>query len=294
MNLSLAELQERAEIAWSWLESCEICPRLCRVNRLAGEQGRCRAGAELLVSSVFPHFGEESCLVGAGGSGTVFLSSCNLRCSFCQNYDISQAGEGRGISFDGLASALLELQRVGCHNVNFVTPTHFTPQLLRVLTQAVRKGLQLPIVWNTSGYERVETLRLLEGIVDIYMPDFKFWKSATARELARAPDYPQTAKAALKEMHRQVGDLVVDGSGIARRGLLVRHLVMPEGVEESAEIMRYLATEISPHTFVNVMAQYRPCGRIKPGERWARRITAGEYREALRHAKEAGLTRLAD
>ncbi len=293
MKIPVEGIRQRATRAWALLERCEICPRLCRVNRLAGEAGRCRAGSRLLISSSFAHFGEESCLVGSHGSGTIFFTSCNLRCSFCQNYEISQATGGSHISFSQLADLMLELQSAGCHNINLVTPTHFTPHILRSIAIAAEAGLNVPIVWNTSGYERVETLRLLDGIVDIYMPDFKFWDSVKARRLARAPDYPEVARAALQEIHQQVGDLVINSAGVAERGLLVRHLVMPEATNETKEIAKFLASQVSPETFVNIMPQYRPCGEVDPSGPLGRRLTLTEYNEALAAAARAGIHRLA-
>ncbi len=283
---------ERIEPAFKILESCSVCPRNCRVNRLKGERGTCRAGHFPEVSSYSPHFGEERPLVGVGGSGTIFLSLCNLRCSFCQNYSISHLGEGREVSFDRLARMMVELQRLGCHNINFVTPTHFVPQILKALPLAIDAGLRVPLVYNTSGYDAVETLELLDGIVDIYMPDFKFATAAPAAEYCNAPDYPEAARRAIKEMHRQVGDLVLDQNGIARRGLLVRHLVLPEGLAGTREAMRFLATKISRNTYVNIMDQYYPCGEASPRSPLGRRITREEYEEAVQAAKEEGITRL--
>jgi putative pyruvate formate lyase activating enzyme len=285
-------LQRAAKLKES-LACCTICPRRCRVDRLAGELGRCGLGAALKVSSIFPHFGEERELVGAGGSGTVFLASCNLRCSFCQNYDISHLRHGSELSPAQLAKAMLELERLGCHNINFVTPTHLTPQIVEALGLAREWGLAVPVVWNTSGYESVETLRWLKGIVDIYMPDFKFWESHVAAQLADAPDYPEVARQALKEMHEQVGDLVIDKRGAAQRGLLVRHLVMPGSLSETRSIMRFIAREISPDTFVNLMPQYYPCGTVDRRGPLGRRLTREEYEQAVREARQEGIWRLA-
>lgn len=285
-------LPERIELAFKLLENCCVCPRNCRVNRLKGERGICRAGYFPEVSSHSPHFGEERPLVGAGGSGTIFLTHCNLRCSFCQNYSISHLGEGREVSFDRLARMMIELQRLGCHNINFVTPTHFVPQILKALALAIEAGLRIPLVYNSSGYDAVETLALLDGIVDIYMPDIKFATAAPAAEYCDAANYPEVARLAIKEMHRQVGDLVLDRNGIARRGLLVRHLVLPEGLAGTREAMRFLAAEISRNTYVNIMDQYYPCGEVLPSSALGRRITMEEYEEAVRAAKEEGITRL--
>lgn len=285
-------LPERIERAFALLESCTLCPRRCRVNRLKGELGTCRAGSMPEVSSYSPHFGEERPLVGLRGSGTIFLTNCNLRCSFCQNYSISHRGEGREVSFDQLARMMMELQDLGCHNINFVTPTHYVPQILKALPGAIEQGLRIPLVYNSSGYDSVASLKLLDGIFDIYMPDFKFARSGPAQEYCEATDYPDVARSAIKEMHRQVGDLVLDERGIARRGLLVRHLVLPEGLAGTDEVMRFLAAEISPRTYINIMDQYFPCGDIPPRSSLGRRITGEEYEEALDLARAAGLTRL--
>lgn len=256
------ELAARAAAARERLSCCTLCPRHCRVNRLADERGFCHTGAQAEVAGYGPHFGEESVLVGMGGSGTIFLAHCNLGCVFCQNYEISHLGEGVATPPGQLAAMMVSLQKQGCHNINFVTPSHVVPQLLDALIVAIDRGLTVPLVYNTGAYDEVETLRLLDGVVDIYMPDFKFWAEASAARFCRAADYPEMARLAIAEMHRQVGDLVIDAHGIARRGLLVRHLVMPEGLAETGKIMHFLAQEISPATYVNVMGQYRPCGQI--------------------------------
>ena len=292
--LASGELAKRAETAWGRLAECRLCPRDCGVNRLQGKRGRCGIGAKARVSSFGPHFGEEDVLVGSGGSGTIFLTSCSLLCNFCQNYDISHmAANGEEMDDGELAAVMLGLARRGCHNINFVTPTHAVPQILRALVVAAEKGLDVPLVYNSSGYDRVETLRLLDGVFDIYMPDFKFWDPAVAADLCDAPDYPEAARAALEEMHRQVGVLATGEDGVARRGVLVRHLVMPEGLAGTAEAMRFLAERLSPETFVNVMAQYRPYASAHTDPRMDRRITPEEYREALDAASRAGLKRVA-
>ncbi len=283
---------ERIKKALTLLESCAVCPRNCRVNRIKGEKGTCRAGSLPEVASYAPHFGEERPLVGTNGSGTIFLTHCNLRCRFCQNFSISHGGEGREVSFERLGRMMIELQRIGCHNINFVTPTHYVPQILGALPSAVKAGLRVPLVYNSSGYDSVETLALLDGIFDIYMPDFKFASAAPAEEYCDASDYPEIARRAIKEMHRQVGDLVLDERGIALRGLLVRHLVLPEGLAGTPEVARFLAAEISPNTYLNIMDQYHPCGDIPPRSPLGRRITREEYEDAVAVAKEAGLTRL--
>lgn len=288
------ELARRVERARAALACCECCPRCCRVNRLEGERGVCRTGEQAVVASYNAHFGEEASLVGAGGSGTIFFSHCNLGCLFCQNYEISHLGEGIEMSAGQLAAVMVSLQKQGCHNINLVTPSHVVPQILAALPLAIDHGLTVPLVYNSSGYDTLETLRLLDGVVDIYMPDFKFWSEDSARSYSKAPDYPERARKAVAEMHRQVGDLVLDTQGIARRGLLVRHLVMPGGLDETGAILRFLAEEISPATYVNVMEQYRPCGRAAEVPPIDRPLSHQEYEEAVRLAREAGLTRLDD
>ena len=246
------ELEGRIETALGMLEDCSVCPRRCGVNRLEGEKGTCLSGLYPEVSSYSPHFGEEQPLVGVHGSGTVFFTHCNLGCSFCQNYDISHLGKGREISFEGLAQIMLDLQSQGCHNINFVSPSHFSPQILKALPIAIDKGLNVPLVYNTGGYDSVETLKLLDGVFDIYMPDYKYMDPSTAELLSQASDYPDRVKEALKEMFRQVGDLILNESGIALRGLLVRHLVLPQRLAGTAEAMQYLAQKISLNTYINI------------------------------------------
>jgi putative pyruvate formate lyase activating enzyme len=287
------ELAERARKAVDWLADCAMCGRQCHVDRqhAAEPKGYCRTGREAWVSSYFAHHGEENCLRGTRGSGTIFFSHCNLRCIFCQNYDISWLGEGRPTDADQLADMMLQLEAQGCHNINLVTPSHVVPQFLEALCLAAERGLALPIVYNTGGYDSLESLALLDGVVDIYMPDFKFWDPAVARQLANAPDYRDVACRAVKEMHRQVGDLAVDERGLARRGLLVRHLVMPGGLAGTREVMRFLAREISPNTFVNIMPQYRPEGRASRYREIDRPLTPAEWREAVAAARQEGLSR---
>jgi len=285
-------LEERVAQAQEILKSCRLCPRECQVNRLAGEKGYCGTGAQAVVSSYSPHFGEEDPLVGRGGSGTIFFTHCNLLCLFCQNYEISHLGEGQEVSADRLAKFMLTLQEMGCHNINFVTPTHVVPQILSALVLAIGGGLRIPLVYNTGGYDSLETLKILDGLVDIYMPDLKFMDGEVAYKFCRARDYPQRAKEAIKEMHRQVGDLIINEKGLAERGLLVRHLVMPGGLAGTREAMRFLAQEISPNTYVNIMAQYRPCGEAAKYPPLNRRITQAEYDEALAIAQEEGIHRL--
>jgi len=274
------------------LRSCDICPRLCRVDRTKGERGVCRVGTRAIVASFGPHYGEESPLVGHNGSGTVFFSGCPLRCVFCQNYGISHLLEGEEVSADRLASIFLSVQRMGCHNLNLVTPTHVTPQIVEALDVAAGKGFVLPVVYNCGGYERAETLRELSGIVDIYMPDLKFLTASRAARYCAAPDYPEVAREALREMKRQVGPLVVDRNGIALRGLLVRHLVMPGDASSTREAIDFLAEEIGADTYLNLMDQYRPCGRALEYPEIARRISGKEWGEAHDYARSRGLTRL--
>jgi len=293
--LESGELGRRAHEAVQALADCTCCPRQCHADRREEECPRayCHTGRLALVSSAFPHHGEEDCLRGRAGSGTIFFSQCNLRCVFCQNFDISWEGHGRPVSAEQLADQMLRLQELGCHNINLVTPSHVVPQILEALLVAAKRGLRLPLVYNTSGYDRLETLRWLDGIVDIYMPDFKFWNPETAQELAKAADYPEVARAAIKKMHRQVGDLVIDEHGLARRGLLVRHLVMPGGLDETCQILRFLAQEVSPNTFVNVMPQYRPEGLASQYPTIARPLKRSEFQAAVAIAREEDFGRLA-
>ncbi|MFP5213106.1 MAG: radical SAM protein [Acidobacteriota bacterium] len=285
-------LAEAARLARERLAECTLCPRLCRVDRLSGETGYCRMGRHAVVASYGPHFGEEKPLVGRRGSGTIFFSYCNLFCLFCQNEDISHGGEGTEITAETLAAVMLDLQAQGCHNINFVTPSHVIAQILEALLIAVEGGLTVPLVYNCGGYERVSSLRLLEGIVDIYMPDFKFWDPEAASRLCGASDYPERARRALVEMHRQVGLLETDRSGVARRGLLVRHLVMPGRLAGTESVARFIAGEISPDTYVNIMSQYHPCGEAVGKPLIGRAISTDEFEEALRAARKSGLRRL--
>ena len=285
------ELEQRAKAAERLLEACRVCPRECLVQRLQGETGVCGVADQAMVSSYGPHFGEERPLVGVGGSGTIFLAHCNLCCVFCQNFEISQQDGGRIVSTRELAGMMLDLQRTGCHNINFVTPTHQVPQILRALPIAVDGGLRVPLVYNCGGYESLETLRLLNGVVDIYMPDFKYADVGVAKRYSKVENYPEVAKAAFREMHRQVGDLTMDGRGTARRGLLVRHLVLPNDLAGTGEVVRFLA-DLSKDTYVNIMDQYKPCYRAHEYPPLTRRPTREEFEEALRLAREAGLHRL--
>lgn len=285
------ELLARARQAVKELAHCRVCPRHCEVNRLADETAVCKTGRYAQVSSYFPHRGEEDCLRGWHGSGTIFFNMCNLKCVFCQNFDISQAHRGQEVGPDELAAMMLALQEAGCHNINFVTPEHVVPQVLEALVIAVEAGLRLPIVYNTSAYDSMESLRLLDGVVDIYMPDFKFWSDDLAAKYLKARDYPATARQVIKEMHRQVGVLKFDQHGLAKRGVLVRHLVMPGMLEETRQILTFLAREVSPDTYVNVMAQYYPAGRVSE-TRYAeinRRLRPDEFRQAVQIAGELGL-----
>jgi putative pyruvate formate lyase activating enzyme len=288
----LGLLTAKIAAAYDILSQCNLCPRNCLVDRHHGERGVCRTGDQPVVSSYSPHFGEEDPLVGQHGSGTIFLTHCNLYCIFCQNYEISHGGEGEEVSIPDLAAMMLLLQKRGCHNINFVTPSHQVYQILAALPQAIEGGLHVPLVYNTGGYDAVETLRLLDGVVDIYMPDLKFWDSQIAKDLCQAEDYPEIARQALKEMHRQVGDLAMDEAGVAQRGLLVRHLVLPDGLAGTREIMKFLAREVSPDTYVNVMGQYRPCGRASEHPALRKFLTGPEHEQAQQMAREAGLTRL--
>ncbi len=284
-------LKERAERLYGELRDCTLCPRQCHADRLSGDLGTCRTGELAGVSSYTPHFGEESPISGIHGSGTIFFTHCNLLCNFCQNYDISHEGRGQPVMPGELADMMLTLQAMGCHNINFVTPSHVVPQILQSLILAVEGGLHIPLVYNTGGYDLVPTLEQLDGIVDIYMPDFKFWNREIAKETCAAPDYSDYARSAVAEMHRQVGDLVLNDSGIAERGLLIRHLVMPKGLAGTRQIMEFLSREISPGTYVNIMPQYRPCGKAWDHPSLRRPISLEEYREALQEASRAGITR---
>ncbi|MGE5585571.1 MAG: radical SAM protein [Bacillota bacterium] len=286
-------LAARKDHAWTRLRVCDLCAHECGVDRLAGERGVCRADDTVQISSYGPHFGEEDPLVGTHGSGTIFFTGCNLRCVFCQNWDISQMRVGRTVSLPELADIMVELQDMRCHNINFVTPTHYMPHILAALVIACERGLEVPLVYNCGGYESLAALKLLDGVIDIYMPDVKYADPETGLRYSHAKNYPRVVKAALKEMHRQVGDLQIDEDGIAWRGLLVRHLVLPGGLAGTAEIVRFIAEEISPDTYINIMAQYRPEYRAREHPHLDRPITTREHEEAVRLAREAGLHRFA-
>jgi putative pyruvate formate lyase activating enzyme len=287
------ELERRVERAVAMLRDCTVCPRDCHVNRLENKRAVCLTGRYAKVASHFPHFGEEDCLRGWKGSGTIFFTYCNLRCVFCQNFDVSQQGEGREARPEVLAAMMLELQQQGCHNINFVTPEHVVPQILEGLSLAVKGGLRLPLVYNTSAYDSLDSIALMDGLVDIYMPDLKFSDTGIAKHLVKAKDYVERAQAAIKAMHAQVGPLRFDRQGMARRGVLVRHLVMPEGLAGTGEAMRFLAREVSPDTYVNIMGQYYPAGKVD-ATHYAeinRRVTPVELEAAFRIAREEGLHR---
>jgi putative pyruvate formate lyase activating enzyme len=285
-------LQEKIQTAYAFLSSCNLCPRKCRVDRLSGDTGVCNTAKHAFVSSYNPHFGEEKPLVGTSGSGTIFFTHCNLMCLFCQNFDISHEGYGQKITEAQLAAIMLALQQHGCHNINFVTPSHVVPQILSALEIAIQQGLSIPLVYNSGGYDLPSTLKLLEGVFDIYMPDFKFWDPEIAESACQAEDYPEVARNALLEMHRQVGDLTVDEDGIAQKGLLIRHLVMPGGLAGTREIMRFIAQKISTHSYVNLMSQYRPCGRASEVNGLNVFLSPTDFQTALQEAKEEGITRL--
>jgi putative pyruvate formate lyase activating enzyme len=288
------ELARRVTLGLERLADCVLCPRNCHVNRLEDKKKVCRTGRYATVSGHFAHLGEERCLRGRHGSGTIFFSGCNLRCVFCQNYEISWAGEGRSAEPKELAEMMLRLQEQACHNINLVTPEHVVPQILEGLLLAVERGLRLPLVYNTGAYDSLDSLRLMDGVVDIYMPDFKFWDPECARRYAKAPDYPEMARRAIKEMHRQVGSLVTDEQGITLRGVLLRHLVLPGGVAGTSEIMNWIARELGSDTYINLLAQYHPAGRVS-GTKYPeinRPVSPSELEQAVGAFRSAGLSRL--
>ncbi len=288
------QLKERAEELWAIMEKCQLCPRRCGVNRLKGASGFCRTpGATLVISAYQPHFGEERPLVGRGGSGTIFLTHCNLRCVFCQNWEISHLGRGSETSIEEFAEMMLYLQEIGCHNINLVTPTHYSPHILKALDVAAGKGLRLPIVYNTSGWERLEILAFLDGVVDIYLPDFKYWDGTmSAKYSAGAENYPEVTRKAILEMHRQVGVAKPAEDGIMQRGLMIRHLVMPNGVAGSEKVMEWIAENLPKDTYVNIMVQYTPMHKAYDYPEISRRITQEEYLSVVQKAKDLGLTNL--
>jgi putative pyruvate formate lyase activating enzyme len=272
------------------LEKCEFCPRKCWVNRRLGEKGYCKMGKKAVISSFGPHFGEETVLVGSHGSGTIFLAGCNLLCVYCQNYEISHFKKGVELSSDKIADLMLNLQKKGCHNINFVTPTHFTSQLVKSIKIGVEKGVRLPIVWNCSGYENVKIIKLLDGIVDIYMPDIKYGKIGPAKKYSNAPDYFERCKESVKEMFRQVGDLKLE-SGIAYRGLIIRHLILPQNLVGTVEVLKFIKN-LSKNTYINLMDQFRPEGKAFEFEEISRPINRKEFLSAINKAKKFGLNRL--
>lgn len=299
-SFSQTGLQERVEWALEELRDCCACPRDCHVNRLDDETGVCLTGRHAYVASAFPHFGEEDCLRGVRGSGTIFFAACNLRCVFCQNWDISQTTAGQALRPEQLAGVMLDLQGMKCHNINFVTPEHVVPQIVEALAEAIPNGLRLPLVYNTSAYDSLQSLRIMDGLVDIYMPGLKFWTTQSAQRYAKARDYPERAKAAIKEMHRQVGPLRFGPDGLVRRGVLIRHLVMPGQLDETEAILAWIAEELGPETYVNIMAQYRPEHRVgQPNRRDEiqfmeidRCPTNVELDQALQLARDCGLVRI--
>lgn len=285
------ELARRVQEAYERLSACDLCGWNCQVDRNV-RQGVCRTGARAVVSSYGPHLGEEDPLRGWRGSGTLFFAWCNLKCQFCQNYDISQLGHGQAVEPETIARYMLDLEDQGCHNINFVSPSHVVPMILAAVDIAAARGLHIPLVYNTGGYDSMEALKLLDGVIDIYMPDMKYADAQAAQKYSKAQDYPAINQAAVREMHRQVGDLVIDEHGIARRGLLVRHLVLPAGLAGTAEIARFLAQEISRDTYINVMPQYRPCYKAHDLPPLDRPITHQEYEQAVQQVLAAGLHRL--
>jgi len=289
LNLCNDELEKRIQKAYQLFSPCQICPHKCKVNRKEGELGICRSGEEVIISSYNAHFGEEPPLSGRFGSGTIFFTHCNLKCVYCQNYPISQLGNGNKVSLLKLAKIMLELQEKKCHNVNLVTPTHFVYQILQSIKIAIELGLHIPIVYNTSGYESVHTLKLLKGIVEIYLPDARYANNRIAEKYSAAPHYFEVMKRALKEMYRQVGDLLIDKNSIAVSGLIVRHLILPEGQSGTRKIMNFISQEISPHTYISLMAQYFPAFKAEQYAKLSRRISREEYREALKAFREEGL-----
>lgn len=290
-KLTPAELNRRADTLKNMLEECRLCPNECSVNRLAGETGNCHSTDEVVISSYGPHFGEEPELVGLYGSGTIFFTNCNLSCIYCQNYDISQLGIGNRISIDELANIMISLQSRGCHNINLVTPTHFVPQIVEALIIAIEKGLEIPLVYNCGGYESVETLQLLEDIIDIYMPDIKYSDNEVATRLSGIKNYWNIVRSAIKEMHRQVGDLHIDRKGIAKRGLLIRHLVLPNNLAGSEKVIDFIADEISRETYLNIMEQYHPAFKAAEDKKLMRRIKPDEYERVVEYARFKGLHR---
>lgn len=292
LKLSEEEFNQKIEKAFEILKNCTLCPRSCKVDRTSGQKGSCRVLDKPYVSSWGPHFGEETPLVGRYGSGTIFFGFCNLACVYCQNWTISHLGEGEEVSYDELAAIMIFLQNSGCHNINLVTPTHQVPQIIKSIYIAREQGLRIPIVYNCGGYEAIETLQILDGIIDIYMPDFKYADKSLAEKYSKVRNYPEAAKKALKEMHRQVGDLIVNEEGVAVRGLLVRHLVLPNNIAGTEEVVKFIAQEISKNTYINIMDQYRPCWQADQYPELSRKITQKEFEEAVNAALKYGLKRI--
>jgi putative pyruvate formate lyase activating enzyme len=292
--LEAGGFEERIEQAWQLLEICAVCAWKCPVNRLTGQQGVCKTGRYARIYSYGEHHGEEIPLRGWKGSGTIFFTGCNLRCQYCQNHDISQTNRGSEIGSQALAKIMLDLQAAGCHNINLVSPSHVTPQIMEAVLMAAHQGLAIPLVYNTGGYDSLEMLHLLDGIVDIYMPDMKYADPHVARRYSKVRDYPSVNQAAVVEMHRQVGDLVINERGLATRGLLIRHLVLPANLSGTDKVVRFIASELSKNTYLNLMAQYHPDYRAHLLPELNRRITPIEYRTAVQWAHEAGMTRLDD
>jgi len=287
------ELKKRGESMWKMMEKCALCPRMCGVNKIKGEKGFCGADAQLVIASFNPHFGEERSLVGTGGSGTIFLTHCSLRCVFCINWEISQGGEGFSRSIEDFANMMLALQKRGCHNINVVTPTHYSPHIVLALDLAASKGLHLPLVYNTCGWERVEILKILDGIVDIYLPDFKYADGEKAAKYSSgASAYPEITKQALLEMHNQVGVAKPAENGLMYRGLMIRHLVMPNQVSGTKKVIEWIAENLPKDTYLNLMSQYRPMYKADKYSKISRRLTHEEYTDAINWANEAGLTNL--
>lgn len=285
-----AKLKRLAEETLKMLESCSLCPRKCQVNRLKNELGFCRTGLKPKVCSSMPHYGEEPPISATGGSGTIFFSHCNMACVYCQNYEFSQSEEGREVDFEELADFMLELQGLGCHNINLVTPTHVLPQILKALSIAIPKGLNIPIVYNTGGYELAQIIKLLDGIIDIYLPDMRYADNALATQYSLAPDYPKYNQEALKEMHRQVGVAKINNEGIIERGLIIRHLVLPNNIAGTDKIMAFIANELSRDTYISLMSQYFPCYKAAQFKEISRRISYQEYEDAKRAMEKYGLS----
>lgn len=290
LQLNKKDFEEKIEKLYDILNSCTLCGRRCEVNR-RNKKGICNSGIKIKISSAFPHFGEERPLVGTYGSGTIFLSNCNCKCVYCQNFEISHFGEGIEIEEEEVAYKMLYLQGLGCHNINWVSPTHFAPQLIKALFIAREKGLYIPIVYNTGGYDSPRLIELLSGVIDIYMPDIKYGNNENGYKYSGVKDYWDLVRISVKKMHSQVGDLVINSQGIAERGLIIRHLVLPNNIADSERVLEFISKEISKNTFVNIMAQYRPCYRAQEFKELSRGITQEEYEKVLKKAKELGLKR---